>query len=81
MTTGPEAISRELSDRAVIRLSPDMPVSVEEAVQLNDEEGGREEEEGVVPRLRSRVDQQSTLIAMLKQRSDETFREVDQTMS
>ena len=26
--------------------------------------------------LRSRVEQQSTLIAMLKQRGDETFREV-----
>ena len=48
----------------MIRLSP-------ERIHGEGEGGG-----GGVALLRSRVEQQSTLIAMLKQRGDETFREV-----
>lgn len=71
MATRPEAIHREQSDCAVIRLSPEeMSESVGEADSVEPGEGG------VVARLRSRVEQQSGLIAMLKQRGDDTFREV-----
>ena len=48
----------------MIRLSP-------ERIQRGDED-----QDGGVALLRSRVEQQSTLIAMLKQRGDETLREV-----
>ena len=53
-----------MSECAVIRLSP-------ERIQP-----GAEDQDGGVALLRSRVEQQSTLIAMLKQRGDETLREV-----
>ena len=61
---GQAILNRELSECAVIRLSP-------ERIQREDED-----QDGGVALLRSRVEQQSTLIAMLKQRGDETLREV-----
>ena len=61
---GQTILNRELSECAVIRLSP-------EQIQP-----GAEDQDGGVALLRSRVEQQSTLIAMLKQRGDETLREV-----
>ena len=61
---GQTILNRELSECAVIRLSP-------EHLQREDED-----QDGGVALLRSRVEQQSTLIAMLKQRGDETLREV-----
>ena len=61
---GQTILNRELSECAVIRLSP-------ERIQQGDED-----QDGGVALLRSRVEQQSTLIAMLKQRGDETLREV-----
>ena len=61
---GQTILNRELSECAVIRLSP-------EQIQQGDED-----QDGGVALLRSRVEQQSTLIAMLKQRGDETLREV-----
>ncbi len=80
MATRPEAIPQEFSDAAVIRLSPEKPAAaVGRPDQPRGGEEGEEEEggwEGVVARLRSRVEQQSSLIAMLKQRADETFKEV-----
>ena len=61
---GQTILNGELSECAVIRLSP-------EHLQREDED-----QDGGVALLRSRVEQQSTLIAMLKQRGDETLREV-----
>lgn len=73
-------LNREMSERAVIRLSPEpaMDVSsgkVEMEEEKEEEVGGTGGEDTVV-RLRCRIEQQSTLIAMLKQRADETLREV-----
>lgn len=71
------ALEREQSARAVIRLSPE---AGRKDGTATDENGGKssEEEKGHVTlaQMRARVDQQSTLIAMLKQRNDETFNEV-----
>ena len=61
---GQTILNRELPECAVIRLSP-------EHLQREDEDQDRG-----VALLRSRVEQQSTLIAMLKQRGDVTLREV-----
>ena len=71
----PEAILHELSERAVIRLSPEKPGFRKSDVQQDTREN-REGRATLVDRLKSRVEEQSTLIAMLKQRGDTTLREV-----
>ena len=65
----------EQQDKSVISMSP------EESSErcrggINVGSGGFTSDAVTVAQLRARVEQQSSLIAMLKQRNDETFKEV-----
>ena len=79
------AQEQDISPKAVILLSPETNLTREtDAISENTEQvtrdsGGRivEIHDAVtMAQLRARVEQQSTLICMLKQRNDETFKEV-----
>ena len=70
------ALEREHSARAVIRLSPEAGRKDGTATDENGGKSSEEKDHVTLAQMRARVDQQSTLIAMLKQRNDETFNEV-----
>ena len=79
------AQEQDISPKAVILLSPETNLTREtDATSENTEQATRDSGGRIVEsydavtmaQLRARVEQQSTLIGMLKQRNDETFKEV-----
>ena len=69
------ACSRMEQEKAVISMSPEESSEIcREGINVGS--GGFTSDAVTVAQLRSRVEQQSSLIAMLKQRNDETFKEV-----
>ena len=67
-------MASQQQDRAVILLSPED--SIDNTSDAPAPQSKADHASLTLAQLRSRVEQQSSLIAMMKQRNDETFREV-----
>lgn len=80
------AMEQPQHDMSVILVRPetgqesrsDATISQSEATAGSEESGARQHDAVTIAQLRTRVEQQSSLIGMLKQRNDETFKEVRQ---